>query len=88
MLEIRPSCEHCDKTLPYDSNNAMICSFECTFCRDCVDKLLNQVCPNCGGAFEPRPVRPEALLKKYPVSQTVVHKPVDIEAHLKRIDVQ
>jgi hypothetical protein len=44
------------------------------------------VCPNCGGGFEKRPIRPEALLKKYPVSTMTVYKPVDIEKHLERIN--
>lgn len=85
MLEIRPSCENCNKSLPFDSEEAMICTFECTFCTSCVEELLHEVCPNCGGNFAKRPIRPAALLEKYPVSQQVVHKPVDIEAHLKRI---
>ena len=85
MLAIRPTCEHCNKALPYDAEDAMICTFECTFCKQCVEDILEHVCPNCGGSFEKRPIRPEALLKKYPVSTKVVHKPVDIEAHLKRI---
>ncbi|MCH9661422.1 MAG: DUF1272 domain-containing protein [Bacteroidetes bacterium] len=85
MLEIRPTCEHCNNTLPYDSKEAMICTFECTFCRDCVEKVLHHVCPNCGGGFEKRPIRPPSLLKKYPASKIVVHKPVDLAAHLKRI---
>lgn len=88
MLDIRPTCENCNKKLPYDLEEAMICTFECTFCRDCVETILRHVCPNCGGGFEPRPIRPQRLLAKYPVSLKVVHKPVDIESHLKRIKVQ
>lgn len=84
MLEIRPTCENCNKDLPYDSNEAMICTFECTFCKDCV-ALLQQVCPNCGGGFEKRPIRPNHLLYKYPVSTKIVHKPVDIKAHLNNL---
>lgn len=87
MLEIRPTCENCNKQLPYDSNEAMICTFECTFCSDCV-ALLEEVCPNCGGGFEKRPIRPKHLLNKYPVSDKVIHKPVDIETHLKRIHLK
>ncbi len=60
MLEMRPTCEQCDKALPPDATDAMICSFECTFCRVCVDGELQGVCPNCGGGFSPRPVRPDA----------------------------
>ncbi|MGK0253452.1 MAG: hypothetical protein ACI9OE_000922 [Mariniflexile sp.] len=86
MLEIRPTCEHCNKALPNNSDEAMICTFECTFCKDCVENVLQQVCPNCGGGFEKRPIRPEALLKKYPVSTMTVYKPVDIEKHLERIN--
>jgi len=58
MLEIRPNCEFCDKDLPPQSGEAMICSYECTFCSDCVRIELNDVCPNCGGNFQPRPIRP------------------------------
>lgn len=85
MLQIRPTCEHCNKALPFDAEDAMICTFECTFCKDCVDNLLNQVCPNCGGGFEKRPIRPEATLEKYPVSTTIVHKPVDLKKHQERL---
>lgn len=69
MLEMRPNCECCDKDLPPDSTEAMICTFECTFCRDCVEYRLHDVCPNCGGGFVPRPTRPAELLKKYPASK-------------------
>jgi len=68
MLEIRPNCECCDADLPFDSMDAMICTFECTFCRSCVDDKFKGVCPNCGGNFVPRPVRPIDKLQKYPVS--------------------
>lgn len=85
MLEIRPSCEHCDKALPFDSEEALICTFECTFCTDCVTTVLEHVCPNCGGGFEKRPIRPEKLLVKYPVSSKRVYKPVDLEAHKERL---
>lgn len=59
MLELRPNCELCDKDLPPGSTEARICSYECTFCQDCVDKVLNNVCPNCGGGFSVRPIRPK-----------------------------
>jgi hypothetical protein len=58
MLELRPNCECCDRDLPPESIDARICTFECTFCAACVDNLLQNVCPNCGGGFERRPVRP------------------------------
>ena len=58
MLALRPNCECCDKDLPPEAADAMICTFECTFCRDCVETQLIGVCPNCGGNFERRPIRP------------------------------
>ncbi len=68
MLELRPNCECCDCDLPPDSTDAMICTFECTFCRNCVDGKLNGSCPNCGGNLEARPIRPEEMLRKFPAS--------------------
>ena len=75
MLELRPSCECCDKALPPQAGDAMICSFECTFCRDCVDNRLHGVCPNCGGNFAPRPIRPAAALARHPASTARVFNP-------------
>jgi uncharacterized protein len=57
-LQLRPNCEYCDKDLPPTSMEARICSYECTFCADCVETKLDNVCPNCGGGFTPRPIRP------------------------------
>ncbi|HEX2892184.1 DUF1272 domain-containing protein [Vineibacter terrae] len=57
-LDLRPNCECCDRDLPPASPLARICSYECTFCADCVDNTLHNVCPNCGGGFVPRPIRP------------------------------
>jgi hypothetical protein len=74
MLALRPNCECCDKDLPPDSAQAMICTFECTFCRTCVDGPLHGVCPNCGGGFSPRPIRPAVMLAKYPASTERVVK--------------
>lgn len=68
MLALRPNCECCDKDLPPESTEARICTFECTFCASCADCVLKGVCPNCGGNFERRPIRPAALLAKYPPS--------------------
>ncbi len=76
MLALRPNCECCDKDLPPDSREAMICTFECTFCADCVEGKLGGSCPNCGGEFTRRPVRPAALLVKYPASTERVLKPL------------
>lgn len=77
MLALRPSCENCNKALPADSKEAMICSFECTFCADCVENGLLGICPNCGGNFVPRPIRPADKLLKFPQSAEVIFKPVN-----------
>ncbi|HEX9591722.1 MAG TPA: DUF1272 domain-containing protein, partial [Bradyrhizobium sp.] len=53
-LQLRPNCEYCDKDLPPASMEARICSYECTFCADCVENRLHNVCPNCGGGFVAR----------------------------------
>ena len=58
MLELRPNCELCDRDLPPEAADARICSYECTFCSTCVDEVLHDVCPNCGGGFQVRPIRP------------------------------
>jgi uncharacterized protein len=75
MLQLRPSCECCDRDLPPDTADARICSFECTFCRTCAESLLYGVCPNCGGELVARPRRPAAKLSQYPPSTQRVHKP-------------
>src|SRR5450631_3103852 len=88
MLEIRPTCENCDTSLPPSSTAARICSFECTFCASCVDTVLENVCPNCGGGFAPRPIRPATNwqngnhLGAYPASSAVKHHPVERQAHV------
>ena len=87
MLELRPTCEHCNRPLLPDSTAARICSFECTFCADCVEGVVLGTCPNCGGGFVPRPIRPARDLKngnflgKYPAGTVVRHRPVNREAH-------
>lgn len=64
MLEIRPNCECCNKDLAANSTQAMICSYECTFCQQCVENILKNVCPNCGGGFTFRPIRPSTEYRK------------------------
>lgn len=76
MLLLKPSCENCNKLLPPESVEAMICSFECTFCIDCVKNVLNGSCPNCKGNFVARPIRPPNQLLKNPTSTKVVFKPL------------
>ena len=89
MLELRSSCEHCNKPLPPDSPEARICSYECTFCAGCVDTILDNVCPNCGGGFVPRPIRPsrnwksDNYLGKDPAGTRIRHRPVDPRAHAR-----
>ncbi len=89
MLEMRPTCENCDKLLPNESSEAMICTHECTFCEECVKNKLCNVCPNCGGGFEKRPTRPVNCLTPncvaaYPVSTVRKYRPVNWEKY-KRI---
>jgi uncharacterized protein len=95
-LELRPNCELCDKDLPPHSEEARICSYECTYCADCAEGLLHNVCPTCGGNFVPRPIRPlkswrpdENLgLLNHPASEKRVHTSYskeNIEAHVARI---
>lgn len=68
MMKLKPNCECCDRDLPPDSKAALICTFECTFCKDCAANVFSGVCPNCQGNFVPRPIRPAAMLRKYPAS--------------------
>ena len=73
-LELRPNCECCDRDLPPESREAMICSFECTFCADCATDTLAGICPNCGGELVRRPIRPSAKLANNPASTKRVLK--------------
>ena len=54
-LEMRTECERCGVALGGDSD-AVICSYECTFCRSCAE-AMEFACPNCGGELVPRPKR-------------------------------
>ena len=75
MLKLKPNCERCDRDLPPESADARICTFECTFCADCAEHALGGVCPNCSGNLVARPIRPLAMLAKYPASrERVVRK--------------
>ncbi len=66
MLDLRPNCECCDKDLPPNAREAMICTFECTFCADCAGDRFNETCPNCGGELVRRPIRPADRLERHP----------------------
>ncbi|WP_273452697.1 DUF1272 domain-containing protein [Nevskia ramosa] len=74
MLQLRPNCECCNRDLPPDSGQALICSFECTFCVDCGTQALQMRCPNCSGELLQRPRRPAAMLVQYPASTERVLK--------------
>lgn len=70
MLEMRPNCECCDRDLPPSSDDARICTFECTFCSGCADNVLGGFCPNCSGNLVMRPIRPSRLLVASPAATT------------------
>src|SRR5215211_593689 len=93
-LLLRPNCEYCDKDLPPNATEARICSYECTFCADCVENTLKNVCPNCGGGFAPRPIRPAtewrdglSVAKRPPSTKRrqLSFSREDIAAHIERI---
>ena len=96
MLELRPNCEWCDCDLPPDSPKARICSYECTYCADCVNGILDNICPTCGGGFAPRPIRPKQNLREgktlglghHPASEKRIHSPFteeDVKAHVAQV---
>jgi uncharacterized protein len=68
MLKLKANCECCDRDLPPESAEARICTFECTFCASCAETVFAGVCPNCSGNLVARPIRPAAMLAKYPAS--------------------
>lgn len=81
-LELRPNCEICDKELPPSSTEARICSYECTYCTDCTNNKLHNVCANCGGGLEARPIRPT---KEWRSGLSVAKQPPsEKRVHLKR----
>jgi hypothetical protein len=75
MLQLRPNCECCDRDLPPQSEDAFICTFECTFCRACATAVLKGTCPNCGGELLRRPRRPSEKLRQHPASTERIFKP-------------
>ncbi|WP_299104607.1 DUF1272 domain-containing protein [uncultured Tenacibaculum sp.] len=79
MLALRPNCEHCGIDLPNTSTEAMICSFECTYCKTCALEVFENVCPSCTGNFVPRPIRPQQYVQKYPASTKRVYDPKNLE---------
>jgi uncharacterized protein len=91
MLELRPVCENCNAALAPENTEARICSFECTFCRTCVETVLASVCPNCGGGFVPRPIRPSRDWKggfhtgAFPPTTEQKVRPVDASRHAELV---
>ena len=77
-LELRPNCELCDKDLPPNATDAHICTYECTFCADCVETVLLNVCPNCGGGLQPRPIRP---VQAWRAGLSLTDRPASTERH-------
>ncbi len=75
MLALRPNCEHCNKALPNTSTEAMICSYECTYCKTCALDIFKNVCPSCSGNFVPRPIRTKKEIEQNPASKIEVYKP-------------
>ena len=82
MLILKPNCECCDKDLPPSASDARICTFECTFCTKCAETVFGNACPNCGGIFVPRPIRPVNQLAKHPASDKRFTKDHTECAHL------
>lgn len=81
MLELRPSCEGCGKALPPNATDAMICTYECTFCEVCALGTLRNVCPNCGGNFQHRPIRTKSQLARHPAGTEAHPVSIDQAAH-------
>ena len=86
MLEIRPNCEHCGKELPNTSTKAMICTFECTYCKTCALEVFENVCPSCSGNFVERPIRTSKMIQKYPASEKIIFKPKDLDITKKNTE--
>jgi len=84
MLEIRPNCECCDRDLDPASTDVLICTYECTWCRDCADNVLRGVCPNCGGELVRRPIPSALRLASDPPSTARVFNPDCLAAHTAR----
>ncbi|MFY0642937.1 MAG: DUF1272 domain-containing protein [Bacteroidia bacterium] len=52
-LEMRSICEACNAALD-KMGVAFICTFECTYCAECAQKM-GHVCPSCSGELVRRP---------------------------------
>ena len=85
MLELRPSCELCGTALAATSDDARVCSYECTFCADCATWQLHGICPNCGGELVARPRRPAGQLDRNPPRADHVRRDHDVAAHQAKV---
>lgn len=52
---MKDSCQQCGTTLGWQ-DEALICSYECTWCPDCAT-ANDSLCRNCGGDLQMRPRR-------------------------------
>ncbi len=87
MLSIRPNCEHCNTPLPNTSTEAMICSFECTYCSTCAIEIFENVCPSCSGNFVQRPIRPSKEIANHPASSQIIFKPKDLKKAKRNTEI-
>ena len=87
MLALRPNCEHCNTALPNTSTEAMICSFECTYCKTCALEIFENVCPSCTGNFVERPIRPKQMIAKHPASTKPIYAPKDLKIIQKQTEI-
>ena len=55
----------------------------CTYCINCVENVLMNLCPNCGGGFEKRPTMPKEQLQKHPPREDKVLKPVNQKTFIR-----
>jgi uncharacterized protein len=88
MLELRPSCEHCETPLDPLGDDARICTYECTFCSRCATWELLGICPNCDGELVARPRRPVERLKKDPPSSVAFHQKADPATHSANVNAR
>ena len=58
MLILLPNCECCDRDLPPESDQARICTYECTFCADCAENRFGEHLPELRRRSRPPPDPP------------------------------
>ena len=67
------------RALPPDSLQARICTYECTFCADCVETTLRGVCPNCGGELVRRPRRTAFMWSSARAAKSIVEAVANLQ---------